>query len=90
MLANRKIGFGEPSVPFFGTPLRALTETLLFDETARSRGIFEPRQVRRLVDHHFTGRCDHRQRLWSLLIFEVWCRTFLDRADPLAGPLELG
>jgi len=89
VFAVRKIGFGDPGISFYRDQLRPLAELLLFDETARSRGIFDIGQVRRLVEQHFSGRCDHRRRLWSLLIFEVWCRTFLDRADPLAGPLDL-
>lgn len=89
-LSTRKIGFGDPGTTFYGDRLLPLAETLLFDETARSRGVFDQHQVRRLVDQHFSGRCNHRRRIWSLLIFEVWCRTFLDRADPLAGPLDLG
>jgi asparagine synthase (glutamine-hydrolysing) len=90
VFAIRKIGFGDPDAAFFREPLRQLAEDLLFDATARSRGLFDLRQVRRIVDQHLSRRCDHRHRIWSLLIFEVWCRTFLDRPDPLAGPLELG
>jgi asparagine synthase (glutamine-hydrolysing) len=86
----RKTGFGDPDISFFREPMRQLAEDLLFDETARSRGLFDQRQVRRIVDQHLSGRCDHRTRFWSLLILEAWCRTFLDRPDPLAGPLDLG
>lgn len=89
VLGHRKIGFGDPGVPFFRQPLRNLAHELLLDERARARGMFDPQQVGRLVDQHFSGRCDHRQRVWSLLILEVWCRTFLDRDDPLTGALVL-
>jgi asparagine synthase (glutamine-hydrolysing) len=41
------------------------------------RGLFEAAEVRRLVSEHLGGRADHRDRLWLLLVFELWARRFL-------------
>ncbi|MEX0712164.1 MAG: asparagine synthase-related protein, partial [Pirellulales bacterium] len=58
---------------------------------SRERGYFRPESVRLLVDAHQAGRFDHSYRLWSLLVFELWQREWLDgrggqRGEaPLAG-----
>jgi asparagine synthase (glutamine-hydrolysing) len=73
-----KMGFGVPIDHWFRGELQSLLRDSLLSETARSRGYFQPRVVEQLVDEHTSGRWDHSYRLWSLLCFEHWCRTFLD------------
>ena len=36
-----------------------------------------PETVRRLLDEHQASRADHADRLWALLILELWHREFL-------------
>lgn len=76
-----KMGFGIPLSHWFRDELRPLLRDTLLSSTARSRGLFDPHAVETLVDEHETGRFDHAHRLWALLVFEEWCRTFLDPAD---------
>ena len=85
-----KQGFGVPLADWFRGPLKPLATELLTDATARARGIFHPATVDRLLHQHATGQADHQYRLWTLLMFEAWARTFLDRSDALAGPVEFG
>jgi asparagine synthase (glutamine-hydrolysing) len=85
----RKIGFGIPPDAFFTGELRSLAYGLVSDPRFAERQLFDPRQVRILFDQHFSGRARHRNRIWLILVIEMWCRTFLDRADPLAGPVSL-
>lgn len=89
-LDRPKQGFGVPIGDWFRGELRELTEEMLLGARARGRGLFDPRYVRRLVDHHMTGRQNNQYRLWTLIMFEAWARTFLDRPDPLAGPVDFG
>jgi len=86
-LNRPKQGFGVPIGQWFRTTLRGLLEDFLLSERARNRGFFEPSYVRFIVDQHMRGQQNHSHRLWTLLMFEAWARTFLDRSDPLAGPL---
>jgi hypothetical protein len=44
--------------------------------------------IQRLVDRHASGQEDSQYRLWTLITFEAWARTFLDRSKPLAGPVD--
>lgn len=86
-LNRPKQGFGVPIGLWFRTTLRGLLEDFLLSERSRNRGFFEPSYVKRIVDQHVSGAQNHAHRLWTLLMFEAWARTFLDRSDPLAGPL---
>ena len=78
-IQNRnKMGFGVPIDHWFRGELQSLLRDSLLSSTARDRGYFNPACVERLIDEHTSGRWDHSYRLWNLLCFERWCRTFLD------------
>ncbi len=87
-LNRPKQGFGVPIGQWVRGELRPLAEELLLGRKALSRGLFNPGFLRRMLDQHISGSLDHAQRIWSLMVFEAWNRTFLDREDPLAGPLK--
>src|SRR5205823_1566281 len=61
-------------------PLASMTADLLFDGRLRSRGLFEPAAVARMWQEHRARRRDHRERLWTLVMLELWFREFVDRA----------
>jgi len=82
---RRKMGFGVPLDHWFRNELKPLLYDLLLDETSLGRGYFRPETVRSLIEEHVNGRWDHSYRLWALLCFELWQRTFL---DPSAAPVE--
>ena len=52
-------------------------ETLL-SQAARQRGLFEPRAIDDLLDRHKRGE-DHGDRIWNLLVLELWYREVFDR-----------
>jgi asparagine synthase (glutamine-hydrolysing) len=78
ILNRRKVGFDPPVNDWLRGPLAEMTKDLLLDDTARQRGWFNPREVERMVSSHFAGTSCGPQ-LWTLLILEQWCRTYLDR-----------
>jgi hypothetical protein len=59
--------------------LMTLAADVLTDATARTRGLVDPRGAARLLAEHRTG-VDHGDRLWNLLILELWCREVVDAA----------
>ena len=79
---RKKMGFGVPLDHWFRHELRPLVEDILLAPSTLERGLFRPEQVRRLVAEHVRGLWDHSYRLWSLLVLELWQRTFLDGAVP--------
>ena len=53
-------------------------EDLLLSPRAVQRGIFQPEFLRKIVALNNRGR-PLGSKLWVLISFELWCRTFLDR-----------
>ncbi len=80
ILERGKQGFAVPSGEWLRGPLAEMTDALLFDGRLRSRGLFAPAAVARLWDEHRTGKRDHRERLWALVMLELWFREFIDGA----------
>ena len=62
----------------FRNELQGLLRDTLLDDTARSRGMFRPEAVERLINEHQERRFNHDNRLWSLLILELWQREWMD------------
>jgi asparagine synthase (glutamine-hydrolysing) len=87
-LNRPKQGFGVPIGDWVRGELRPLAEEFLLGQKAQSRGFFDPAYVRRMLGQHLGRGQDHAARIWELIILEAWCRTFLDRENPLAGPLN--
>ena len=59
-------------------PLAGTVDSLLLDGRLRERGIFDDGAVARLWHQHRDGTADHRHRLWSLVMLELWFRRFVD------------
>src|SRR3989441_415383 len=73
-----KHGFAVPLGRWFRGQLGDFVRDLLLSETSRGRGIFNTAYIEQLVQRHAKGR-DRDLQLWTLISFELWCRTFLDR-----------
>jgi len=86
ILNRPKMGFGVPIDHWFRNELRGLLDRVLLSERCLSRGYFRPEAIRQLVDQHAQKQRDHAYRLWSLLIFEVWQRIYVDADPPLNAP----
>ena len=86
VLGRRKQGFGVPVGDWFRGPLRGLMSDALQSARSRQRGYFAPRFVDRLIAEHLSQRRDHTSRLWTLLMFELWHREYLDR--PISSELS--
>ncbi|PYS72351.1 MAG: asparagine synthase (glutamine-hydrolyzing) [Acidobacteria bacterium] len=76
---RKKAGFGAPIRSWLRGPLRPLIDDLLSEETIKRRGIFQPREVKRVIDANFSGREDYNLQVFQLLGLEMWMRTFLDQ-----------
>jgi asparagine synthase (glutamine-hydrolysing) len=55
-----------------------MVEDLLSEENVRARGLFEPREVHRIIEANRSGTEDNALRLWALLNLELWQQAFLD------------
>lgn len=77
IIDRRKQGFAVPLGRWFRGELNTQVRELLLSPSSRARGIFNPERLERLLALHESGRPLDLQ-LWTLLSFELWCRTFLD------------
>jgi len=75
ILSRRKMGFGVPLTQWLRGSLRPLLEDAM--ATLGGRGLLESREIRRLTSEHLSGAADHRDRLWLLLVLELWWRRFM-------------
>jgi asparagine synthase (glutamine-hydrolysing) len=74
-----KHGFEAPIGEWLRGPLAPMVDALLLDGRMRSRGVLDDRAVAKLWREHRSGATDHRHRLWSLVMLELWFREFVDR-----------
>ena len=77
VIDRKKMGFGIPLEHWFRHALRPMVNDLLLDRTARERGLFDPREVQSLVKT-LDGRAPRYDRVWTLLMLELWFREFID------------
>jgi asparagine synthase (glutamine-hydrolysing) len=73
-----KHGFEAPIGEWLRGPLAPMTDALLGDGRMRDRGVFDDRAIASLWAEHRDGKQDHRHRLWSLVMLELWFREFVD------------
>jgi len=73
-----KAGFGAPVRAWLVGDLEPMVDDLLSPEVVSRRGLFDAREVRRLIAANRAGHEDNALRIWALLTLELWQRTFLD------------
>jgi asparagine synthase (glutamine-hydrolysing) len=78
-IINRpKRGFAIPLGHWFRGGLGHFVRDLLLSDKSRSRGIFDLKYIEDLLEFQNKGR-ELDLHIWTLISFELWCRTFLDR-----------
>jgi asparagine synthase (glutamine-hydrolysing) len=70
-----KMGFAVPIGQWFRGELSEMLRGMLFAEESFTTSNLNSDFVRKLVDEHHTERRDHSQRLFALLMLELWWRT---------------
>ncbi|RJP25733.1 MAG: asparagine synthase (glutamine-hydrolyzing) [Candidatus Omnitrophota bacterium] len=78
IIRRRKHGFDVPVGEWFKNELRDVIEDVCSEPTTNRRGLFDPRQVRRVIMDHQDGSRDYNNQLWILLSLELWQRRYLD------------
>jgi asparagine synthase (glutamine-hydrolysing) len=78
VLDRPKMGFSVPLARWFRGELREMAHDVLCSPRALARGYFQPQAIATLLDEHCSGRREHAENLWALLVLELWHRTFID------------
>ena len=78
ILYRPKMGFSVPLAEWFRGPLKQRLRDSLLGDVLKDTGIFDMEYIKWLVDQHQSGMRDFSTLLWSLLMFEAFCRkTFV-------------
>lgn len=77
-----KTGFGAPLRYWLNNELKPLVDEMLSERSLVARGVFNPREVHRLITEDRNGEKDFSYPIFALLSLEIWFRTFLDDASP--------
>jgi asparagine synthase (glutamine-hydrolysing) len=78
---GKKRGFSLPLEHWLRTELRGQVEELTAPETVAARGLMDPGEIAGIFSRRWGGEPGVLYRgLWSVLIFELWCREVLDSA----------
>lgn len=72
---RKKMGFAVPIGESFRGELKPMLRDHLFASGSFARQHFNMKIVERLVDEHEQSRVDHSQRLYALLMLELWWET---------------
>jgi asparagine synthase (glutamine-hydrolysing) len=75
ILHRGKMGFGVPLTEWLRGRLRPMLEDAM--ASLQKRALLDAAEIRRLTADHLSGAADHRDRLWLLLVLELWHRRFL-------------
>jgi asparagine synthase (glutamine-hydrolysing) len=78
LLDRPKQGFSVPLSAWLRGDLRSWAREVLLDPATLDRGYFRREAIEGLLDRHTAGVDDDDQRIWSLLMLELWHREYVD------------
>jgi asparagine synthase (glutamine-hydrolysing) len=78
VLRQRKHGFTVPLAAWFRGDLTQFATEVLLSKEARDRGFLEAASLKTFLGDHARGAQNLGSAIWSVLMFELWCRQFLD------------
>jgi asparagine synthase (glutamine-hydrolysing) len=73
----KKLGFGTPINRFF-TEDKDLVEEILLDNRTLDRGIFDKKELKKLIHSNFLTSLNRSNFMFRLLSVELWFRMFID------------
>lgn len=79
-IINRpKQGFSIPMKNWLKGPVRSMMTDLLSYDRIKKQGIFNPVYIELLIKEHIENKNNHSHKLWSLMLFQLWNDTFLQK-----------
>jgi len=77
LMDRTKMGFSPPLTEWFRDELKAYFLHYLSEERLRKEGLFNPTEVVKLRDEYFEGKNVSVQKLWFILMFEMWYEKWM-------------
>jgi asparagine synthase (glutamine-hydrolysing) len=78
ILYRKKMGFSVPLASWLRGEIRKNFESLVLGGTALDSGYFSKPAAQRLWQEHLSERRDHSAPLWSLLMFCLWHKKYIE------------
>jgi asparagine synthase (glutamine-hydrolysing) len=88
-LKQRKQGFTVPISAWLRNGLGTLARDILLSESMEKRDLFNKKYLEWMLEEHKHNRQEFGHRIWSLVIFELWARLYLDDKIDTAPNLSL-
>lgn len=81
VVRRKKQGFGIPLTSWLARP-DSVARTVLSENRLKSVGLFTIPYIYRLMDEHERGVYDHRKKLWTLIMFQLWHEYWIQGTAP--------
>jgi asparagine synthase (glutamine-hydrolysing) len=75
VFTRKKMGFAVPIGEWLCSSLEPMLRDLLFAKDSFAAANFDRDALTKLVKDHATRKADHSQRLYALLMLELWWRS---------------
>lgn len=77
LVERPKQGFTFPIKRWFQNELRTWVRDCLLERSTTAPLYFQREHIERVLNEHESGKRDHRGRIYSLLVFELWHRQYM-------------
>jgi asparagine synthase (glutamine-hydrolysing) len=77
ILNRNKQGFSAPDESWYRGENAAYVKEILLDGNPQSVEYINREFIKNIINEHINKKINHRLLIWSLLNFELWCKTFL-------------
>ncbi len=77
ILYRQKMGFAVPLAGWFRGPLKQRVRDAVCGPVLADSGYFDNRFLKQMVDQHQSGLRDYSTPIWTLLMFEAFCRQVI-------------
>ncbi len=86
IIDRKKVGFAIPRINYMKDMLYPHIQNVLRPESIKKRGLFRSKYVNKIVSDFYNqskGRMlwSEHLRVWSLFVFELWCRLYIDSKE---------
>ena len=79
IIQRSKKGFNMPVAYWLSGDLKEIMLDMLSEPFIKRQGLFSSSYIHQLTQQHFEHRKDNRKLLWTLLMFQLWYRTYIER-----------
>jgi len=77
IIKRNKVGFYTPIDKWFQEDFNGIAKAVLLDTSSACSNYFHCSYMESLLDDHKSGRVNNGEKLWNLLVFEIWHKRFI-------------